>query len=136
MMKLSPDGRFLTYTSTESRRHEIYVRPFPGGGGKWQVSVDDGRWPSWRGDGKELYYVEGDTLMAVSVSQELAFTLGQPQPLFEYAGLHVPGGNRNGYDVSAAGQRFLTVAPVEGFEAAPLSIRVVQNWYEEFHERE
>ena len=130
--KLSPDGRFLAYASDESGRYEIYVRPFPGGDGKWQASVNGGTAPRWRGDGRELYYAEGATLMAVSVSTGSAFTPGQPQPLFEAPGL------ARGYDVSADGQRFLTIAPVEadGEEAAPPAIRIVQNWYEEFRDRE
>ena len=61
---LSPDGRFLAYESDESGRYEVYVRPFPEGGGREQVSTKGGRQPRWRGDGKELFYGEGDTLMA------------------------------------------------------------------------
>ncbi len=135
--KLSPDGRFLTYSSNESGRPEIYVRSFPGGDGKRQVSVNGGQQARWRSDGRELYYVEGDTLMAVSVSTEPPFTLGQPQRLFEAPGLvFAAGGTNGGYDVSAAGQRFLTIAPVEAADAAPTTIRIVQNWYEEFRDRE
>ncbi len=75
--------------------------------------------------------------MAVSVSAESAFTLGRPQRLFEAPGLVLAADGANGgYDVSAAGQRFLTVAPVEGAEAAPSKIRIVQNWYEKFRDRE
>ena len=137
--KLSPDGRYLAYESDESGRYEIYVLSFPGGDGKRQVSVNGGQQARWRSDGRELYYVEGDTLMAVSVSTESAFTLGQPQRLFEAPpapGLALTGGGgRGGYDVSADGERFLTVAPVEGAEAAPPTIRIVQNWYEEFRDR-
>ncbi len=137
MAKLSPDGRFLAYESNESDRYEIYVRSFPGGDGKRQVSVNGGTQPRWRSDGRELYYVEGDTLMAVSVSTESAFTLGQPQQLFEAPALTRTGGGLNGgYDVSADGQRFLTIAPVEGADSAPPTIRIVENWYEEFRDRE
>jgi Tol biopolymer transport system component len=130
--KLSPDGRFLAYMSDQSGRSEIYVRPFPSGDGEWQASVNGGNRPRWRSDGKELYYVEGDTLMAVSVSTGSAFTPGQPQPLFEAPGL------TRGYDVSADGQRFITVAPAEadGEEEAPPAIRIVQNCFEEFRDRE
>ncbi len=127
--KLSPDGRFLAHASNESGRFEIYVRPFPGGDGKWQASVNGGRRPRWRSDGRELYYIEGGTLMAVSVSSDPTFALGRPQPLFE-----VPGGRD--YDVSADGQRFLTVAPVEGADAAPPKIRIVENWHEDFRVRD
>jgi Tol biopolymer transport system component len=137
--KFSPDGRFVAYTSNESGRYEIYVRPFPDGTGRWQASVNGGEAPRWRSDGKELYYVEGGKLMAVSATSESTFTLGQPQPLFEASALVAsvsitPGG----YDVSADGQRFLTVSPVEGAEneTAPPTIRVVQNWHEEFRDRE
>ncbi len=108
---LSPNGRYLAYESDESGRYEIYVLSFPGGDGKRQVSVNGGQQARWRGDGRELYYVEGDTLMAVSVSTESPFTLGQPQPLFEAPGFALTGGGANGgYDVSADGQRFLTVS--------------------------
>ena len=132
--KLSPDGRFLAYVSNESGRTEIYVQPFPDGAGKWQVSENGGSQPRWRSDGKRLYYVEGeDALMTVSISTEPAFTLGQPQVQFESRDLG--SGLGAAYDVSADGQRFLTIVPVEGADAAPPKIRIVQNWYEEFRER-
>ena len=134
LAKLSPDGRFLAYQSDESGQGEIYVRPFPGGAGKWQVSVNGGTRVRWRGDSSELFYTEGQTLMAVSVSAEQGFTLGQPQVLFVSPNL---AGNR-GYDVSADGQQFLTMVPAQDAddaEAAPPSIRIVENWYEEFRDR-
>ncbi len=137
MAKLSPNGRYLAYESDESGRYEIYVLSFPGGDGKRQVSVNGGQQARWRSDGRELYYVEGDTLMAVSVSTESALTLGQPQRLFEAPGFALTGGGAvGGYDVSADGERFLTVAPVEGADAAPPTIRIVQNWHEEFRDRQ
>ena len=52
----SPDGRWLAYESNESGREEIYVRPFPGPGGKWQVSTGDARNPTWSRNRKELLY--------------------------------------------------------------------------------
>jgi len=74
--------------------------------------------------------------MAVSVSTGKGFTVGQPQVLFE--NLNLGGGDPSAqYDVSADGQRFVTVAPVaDGDETEAPSIRVVQNWYEEFRDRE
>ena len=139
--KFSPGGRFLAYTSDESGRNEVYVRPFPDGAGKWQASVNGGTLPRWRGDGKELYYVESSTLMAVSVSTESAFALGRPLSLFEASSLASVGSDfaglaSAGYDVSADGQRFLTVAPVEEDAAEPPKIRIVLNWHEEFRNRE
>ncbi len=136
--RFSPDGRFVAYMSDESGSYQIYVRPFPDGAGQRQVSVNGGQQARWRSDGRELYYVEGDTLMAVSVSTESAFTLGQPQQLFESPDLISGNASASTYDVSADGERFVTIAPTEdGDEEAALpKIRIVQNWYEEFRDRE
>jgi len=133
--KVSPDGRFLAYLSDESGRNEVYVRPFPSGAGRWQASVDGGTQPLWSRDGTELYYVDGLALMAVSVTLEPVLTLGHPQRLFESQDLF----NRVvslTYDVSADGQRFLTIAPFPDEDAPAPTIRVVENWYEEFRDRE
>ena len=132
--KVSPDGRFLAYLSDESGRDEVYVRPFPSGAGRWQASVDGGTQPLWSRDGTELYYVDDRTLMAVSVTLEPGFIHGQPQRLFESQDLY----NRVvslTYDVSADG-RFLTIAPFPDEDAPAPTIRVVQNWHEEFRDRE
>ena len=81
----------MSYISNETGRNEIYVRPFPDGAGTWQVSVNGGTQQRWRGDGTELYYVEGENaLMAVSVSIEQGFAHGQPSRLFESADLAGP----------------------------------------------
>ena len=56
----STDGRWLAYTSDESGRNEIYVRPFPGPGGKWQISAGGGSFPTWSPNGKELFYLDAD----------------------------------------------------------------------------
>ncbi len=129
-----PDGRFVTYLSNESGRLEVYVRPFPEGGGKWQVSANGGASPDWSNDGKELFYVERTTLMSVTVSTAAGFSAGEATPLFEHPGLF--GGGSTTYDASADGQRFVLVEDVEGKEAAAPSIHVIENWYEEFRERE
>ncbi len=138
--KFSPDGRYIAYASDESGRREVYVRPFPKASKKWQVSVNGGTQPRWRQDGRELFYVEESTLMAVAVSTEQRFVLGQPQRLFESDDLRLRtvtlGWGSPEYDVSADGNRFLTVTPVEDENARSPAIRVVQNWYEEFRDRE
>ena len=134
--RFSPDGRYLAYASDESGRVEVYVRPFPEGSGKWQVSVNGGMHPRWRHDGGELFYVEAATLMAVSVSTEQGFVLGQPQRLLESEDLRAAAYGGPQYDVSADGKRFLTTAPADDENAPTPSIRVVQNWYEEFRDRD
>jgi Tol biopolymer transport system component len=72
--QFSPDGRWIAYESDESGRFEIYVRPFPGSGGKRQVSAGSGAQPPWRHDGKELYYVapDGRFLMNVFADEAIA----------------------------------------------------------------
>jgi serine/threonine-protein kinase len=67
----SPDGRFLAYASNESGHFEVYVRPFPGPGGKWQVSAGGGAWPTWSKTRPELLYAtEGGTIMVASYAAE------------------------------------------------------------------
>ncbi len=133
--EISPDGRFLAYCSDESGRLEVYVRPFPEGAGKWQVSVGGGTQPRWRSDGKELYYVQDTALIVVSVSTDQGFTLGQPKELFGSSDLFSRAA-ASMYDVSADGQRFLTITPAQAEDSTGSSIHFVENWHEEFRDRE
>jgi Tol biopolymer transport system component len=130
--KLSPDGRFVAYSSNESGQHEVYVRPFPEGGRKATVSSNGGKQPRWSRDGKELFYVEGSTLVAVSVSTDPSFSVGSVTRLFKHPRLTKSWYPH--YDVSADGRRFVIAEPVGGIPEP--SIRVVENWYEEFRDRE
>jgi Tol biopolymer transport system component/predicted Ser/Thr protein kinase len=132
--QFSPDERFVAYTSDESGRREVYIQAFPEGGSKRQVSVNGGTQPRWRADGKELYYVEGERLMAVPVSLGPALTVGSPKELFSSPGLVWQGDNYLTYDVTPDGQRFVLAERVEG--ESRREIQVVQNWYEEFRGRE
>ncbi len=131
--KFSPDGRFVVYVSDESRRYEVYVRPFPQAEGKWQVSTNGGTQPRWSADGKEIFYVEDDTLVAVAVTTRPGFALGPAKRLFASAGFRSLRTYAPQYDVSADGRRFVTIEPA-GEIPAPV-IRVVQNWYAEFRDR-
>ena len=129
--QFSPDGRWVAYRSSESGRNEVYVIPFPGPGGKWQVSTSGGTQPRWRRDGKELYYLTGgNAVMAAAVNgQGAAFEVGPVQRLFE-ARLRTDAGTLgtgNLYDVSADGQRFLINRIVDD-PANEAPIRVVTNW--------
>jgi len=128
---LSPDGRFLAYNSNESGDWEVYVRQFPQGGGPWQVSTRGGVQPRWRRDGKELFYVEGETLMAITVTTTPGFSVRARKRLFECRGCFVIR-HCHEYDVTADGQRFLVTEPV-GEPPKPV-IRVVQNWFSEFRD--
>ena len=130
--QFSPDGRFVAYVSDESGRKELYVTRFPDADRKWIVSTNGGRQPRWRRDGSELYYVEGKTLVAAAVRTKPDFAVEGTTRLFEADLLR--DGDSHHYDVSADGQRFVLPEPVEGGD--PAKIRVVQNWYEEFRDRE
>jgi len=119
--KLSPDGRFLAYTSGESKRTEVYVQTFPDPGGKWQISTEGGHWPVWSRDGRELYFISSDKkMMAVEVKAEgQKFEPGVPKALFA-----VPESKQ--YDVARDG-RFLIQVP-QADATGSVSVNVVVNW--------
>jgi len=125
--KLSPDGRWIAYTSSESGSSEVYVQSFPSGGGKRQVSTSGGVGPLWRGDGEELFYYAPDgNLMAVTVRSGATFEAGAPLKLFGFRSGSTTIVTLPPYAVTADGQRFLTNAIVEASVAAPLT--VMMNW--------
>jgi dipeptidyl aminopeptidase/acylaminoacyl peptidase len=126
--KFALDGRWLAYVSDESGREEIYVQPYPGPGGKKQISAEGGVEPVWNPTGRELFYRSGNKMMAVDTGSgtSLGFTPGKPRLLFELP--YLPTAN---YDVSPDGQRFLMLKPTEQAQAAPTQINVVLNWFEE-----
>jgi serine/threonine-protein kinase len=133
--KFSPDGRWLAYASDESGRWEIYVQPYPGPGGKWQISTEGGTEPVWNPNGRELFYRSGDKMMAVDVTTQPGFSAGRPRMLFE-AGMYLPTpATHQNYDVSPDGQRFLMLKPGEQQGQAATQINVVLNWFEELKRR-
>jgi serine/threonine protein kinase/Tol biopolymer transport system component len=130
----SPDGRWLAYVSDESGRWEVYVQPYPGPGGKWQISTEGGTEPLWNPRGRELFYRSGDKMMAVDITTQLGFAAGKPRMLFEEQYLLSPLTALN-YDVSSDGERFLMLKPSEQAQAAPTQINVVLNWFEELKQK-
>jgi eukaryotic-like serine/threonine-protein kinase len=133
--RFSPNGHWLAYTSDESGRFEVYVQPYPGPGGKWQISTDGGREPAWNRNGRELFYRSGNKMMVVEVATQPSFTAGKPKMLFQGDYLSVaPGLTNTAYDVSADGQRFLMVKET-GRAVSSTQINVVQNWFEELKRR-
>ena len=129
--QLSPDGRWVAYNSDESGKSEVYVRPFPAGDGKWQISTNGGVQARWRRDGKELFYLARDSskLMAVEVKAEKTFVASVPKALFETR-MNAPNFFYL-YAASANGQRFLLPSPVQETASAPLN--VVVNWTAALH---
>jgi Tol biopolymer transport system component len=131
--RFSPDARWLAYISNESGRYEIYVQPYPGPGGKWQVSTEGGTEPVWNPNGRELFYRSGDKMMVVDIATQPSFAAGKPRMLFEGQYVPTPATAPN-YDVSPDGQRFLMLKPVEQ-AAGPTQINVVLNWFEELKQK-
>jgi Tol biopolymer transport system component len=110
--RVSPNGKWIAYTSGESGRNEIYVQNFPPAGGKWPVSIMGGRDAHWRPDGKELFYLQRTKLMAVDVKTDAnSFERGSPRPLFDLPLLG--NSSRNVFVTSADGQKFLVNARIE-----------------------
>jgi hypothetical protein len=122
--QISPDGKWIAYTSAETGRGEVYVQPVPPSGAKWQVSLSGGGEPAWRKDGSELYYVNGKTFMAVAVQSTTTFRVENTWRLFEARLPDVVGRNR--YVVHPDGQRFFAITLAEPETAAP--IRVMTDW--------
>jgi serine/threonine-protein kinase len=128
--ELSPDGRWMAYTSDESNRQEVYVRPFPGPGMKQQVSIEGGSEPLWARNGQQLFYRLQDQVWVVDVRTDGGLTTGKPRLLFEK-----PGFSRSypirGYDLSLDSQRFLMVK-FENRKPTPVTEMIlILNWFEE-----
>lgn len=121
----SPDGRFMAYVTNESGRNEVYLVPFPGAGGKWQVSSAGGMAPRWRGDGRELFYLAPDSrvMSAEIVPKGDRLEVGAVRPMFETRSLQSPVG---AYDPSSDGKRFLVVTEADQTNSEPITL--VVNW--------
>ena len=133
--QFSPDGRWVAYSSNESARWEVYVVPFPGPGGKYQISTEGGQQPRWRRDGKELFFLSPDKkLMAVSVKAGANFEFREPVALFQTRAREALSSEEAfTYDVSPDGQRFLFNVNPERSNPPPLNI--VLNWTSEIQRK-
>ena len=126
---LSPDGHWVAYASNESGRLEVYVRPFPGPGGRWQVSLEGGTEPLWAPSGRELFYRNGNRMMVAAIAPLPTFTVGARRQLFE--GNYLSDPVYRTYDVTRDGRSFVLVRspkPTGDFI-------VVLNWFDQLRER-
>jgi eukaryotic-like serine/threonine-protein kinase len=123
----SPDGRWVAYQSNEPGRFEVFVRPFPGPGPKWQISAEGGTRASWSRDGRQLFYRNGDKMMAVGIETTPALRAGKPLTLFE-------GQFLESYDADLDGKRFLMIKK-DPVESGPARVNVVLNWFDEVKRR-
>jgi eukaryotic-like serine/threonine-protein kinase len=140
--KISPDGRWMAYSSTESGQTDIYVRPFPEvDKARWQISASGGGSPLWSPDGRELFYLNGDAVMAVSVKTEPSFDIvGTSKVLFRGTFVGPYMGEGTPWDISHDGKRFLMIkSPVSTgagpATAGPRKINIIANWFEELKQR-
>jgi Tol biopolymer transport system component len=122
----SPDGRWIAYAAEPSGRREVYVRRFPEGEPAFQVSRSGGGRPSWRGDGRELYYVSTDhELVAVPLEgPPTSLTPGPPEALFDLDAGERPRVWWEGVAPSRDGSRFLALEHLADPDREPLHLVV------------
>ena len=119
---IAPDGRYLAYSSNVSGQYEIYVEAVSGDEGRSTISTSGGRWPRWSPNGDELFYLNGSTMMAVSVDLEPTFEPGTPAPLFD-------GVYDDWFDVASDGSFVMMTKPL----AELAEIQIVLNWFDELN---
>ena len=112
----SPDGRWLAYRSNATGRGEVYVTDLPSGTARYRVSTTGGEFPCWSRDGRQIFYLQGETMMAVNVRPGSAFAVDAPRALFE-----VPIATFNEFDVAPDGSRFYMI----GSDARPATAPIV-----------
>ncbi len=126
----SPDGKWVAYQSNESGRNEIYVRPFPGPGAKWQVSNNGGVAPRWKNSGREIFYLNRSKVMSAEVNGHgQSFTVGAVREYFDptsVSGVNIQLGNGTFRDISPDGRSILLSVSKGRLATAPLTL--VMNW--------
>jgi Tol biopolymer transport system component len=127
---LAPNGRWLTYASNRTGRDEIWVQEYPDGVAL-RVSTNGGYEPKWSADGRELYYLQGNAMMAVAVETEGEFSFAAPEQLFAGSYVTLPVAFASSYDVARDGRFLMIELPGANAAATPASIVVVENWAEE-----
>jgi len=128
--EFSPDGRWVVYSSSETGRYEIYVKPFPSGGGRWQISADGGGEARWASSGKEIIFKLTSRFFSVPVETGATFRAGAPRLLFETGRPTFNATSGSSFTLSRDGKRILLAFPVKQ-EAARGDVVVVTNWAEE-----
>jgi len=127
----SPDGKWVAYESNASQRTEIYIRRFPATDEQWQISSNGGTSAFWSPDGRELYYVTGDTVMVVPIGGGADLNPGKATPLFRIPSRTATpassgnSGRRIISGISPDGKQFLILTATDQSEP---QINVVLNW--------
>lgn len=126
--QVSPDGHWMSYTSDESGRNEVYVREFPGGANPQKISTTGGQEARWKSDNKEIYYVSADgKMMAVPLrTVGPALQVSPPQTLFPIPSLAHYASTEFAYDLTPDGGKFLLA--LSGPTVGASNLRVSVNW--------
>jgi eukaryotic-like serine/threonine-protein kinase len=129
MPRFSPDGKWIAYVSDESGQYEVYVKPYPAGSSRHQVSVEGGFEPVWSPDMRRLYYRHGQTMMAASLAAGTAFGVSSRAALFD--GAYATSPFHQNYDIAPSGREFVM------FQAKDVGrqIYVVLNWAAEVRQK-
>ncbi|HEU5163821.1 MAG TPA: hypothetical protein VFV54_11780, partial [Thermoanaerobaculia bacterium] len=129
---LSPDGKWIAYTSNESGKHEVFLQAFPGPGGKTQVSVGGGNAAEWSHSGREIFYISGENLMVASVETTPRLRVSRPRRVFEK---EMPGYRLDkGFEISPDDRRLLLVKSDPARQLAHQMILVL-HWDDELRRR-
>ena len=131
----SPDGRWLAYTSNESGSSQVYIRPFPGPGGRWQISSAGGGFPFWSKDGRELFFRGNDGCLMVTgySANGDSFTPGKPQPWPELATMSMGPAN---FHIAPDGKHAAVVLPEGADNQKPIThLTLLQNFFDELQRK-
>jgi Tol biopolymer transport system component len=136
--QFSPDGRWVAYVSDESSRNEVYLRQYQEPANRVQISIAGGSQPMWSKTGRELFFKNGNELLAVTVTVGSNVIAGKPVVLFSKAMPESTSGSMyrlsSKYDVSKDGQRF--VVPKSNPESSDTPrARVILNWFSDLKQR-
>jgi Tol biopolymer transport system component len=132
----SPDGRWLAYRSNESGSPEVYVRPFPGPGGKWQISTDGGLFPKWSRNGKELFYRTADSKIMVVTYTASGDSFRADKPQLWSPGQFTDRGATYNFALHPDGKRFAVLkAPGTEQTTAVNKVSFIFNFFDEIRRR-
>jgi hypothetical protein len=135
--RFSPDGRWIVYQSNESGKDEIFVRPYPGPGGKWQISADGGNFPRWAADGSRLFYLNERKIYEAEVSADgRALQVGRAEAV---ASLDPAVSSPSDWVVAPDAERFAFIQDPPGTTAGLAGenhalVRLTFFWFEELEE--
>jgi Tol biopolymer transport system component len=128
----APQGGYLLYVSDESGRQEVYLRQFPSGEGRWQVSTNSGGRPLWSRKGDRIYYSTGEEIYEVEVTLQPSVRLGTPLLRFDLGDLKMQNWGRHNFLPTSRPDRFVMLKHQERIVTAPADVVVVENWTAEF----